>query len=218
MLGFWPGPLDWMMLPALAALLALLYALGLAIDADAASRWQRAFHTVGGFGLLATIFYGSFAESWKRLDVPALPTTPGTWALAVVAALLILSTLALIVRGILTRKAAHSLALGALPLVFIGADLLARRTEPDVSAIALNGVGALIGGLAIWSGLRHASLFRTNAGLALIGSLIAARFFDSEWSFAWRGSAFIALGLLTLALNLWIVRSSRASIQGKEAS
>ena len=164
------------------------------------------------------IFYASFADSWKRLDTPALPPTPGHWALAVFAALLVLATLALIVRGALVRKAAHSLVLGALPLVLIGADLMARRTEPDASAIALNGFGALVGGLAIWSGLRHASLFRTNAGLALIGSLIAARFFDSEWSFAWRGGAFIALGLLTLALNLWIVRSTRESARGKEAS
>lgn len=208
LLAFWPGALDWMKLPTLGALLVLLYTADTWMDAAPSKLWQRAYHTLGGFGLLVLIFYGSFAESWKRPDAPTWPPTAGTWALALIAALVLLATVAVLLRGVLARQSGHATALWALPLVLAGADLLARRSDAGAAAILLNGVGALVAGLAIWSGLRHASLFRTNAGLALAGSLIAARFFDAEWSFAWRGSVFVALGVLTLALNLWIVRSS----------
>jgi hypothetical protein len=63
-----------------------------------------------------------------------------------------------------------------------------------------------VGLSAAYAGFRDGSLGTANCGLLLVITLVAARFFDEDWSFVVRGVAFILLGAAFLVTNLWMLK------------
>ena len=72
--------------------------------------------------------------------------------------------------------------------------------------LTVNALGLIVGVASVHAGLKHGQLGTANAGLLLVVTLIVARFFDDDWSFVVRGVGFILMGLVFLAMNLWLLR------------
>ena len=71
-------------------------------------------------------------------------------------------------------------------------------------------VWLLAAGVAILAeGVRVMELGTVNRGLGAVAAFVVARFFDTELSFLLRGVGFVALGLVCLAVNLWLIRGAR---------
>ncbi len=64
----------------------------------------------------------------------------------------------------------------------------------------------LLGVRGIVQGVKRNSFARLNAGMFLTGTVIMLRFFDFNFSYVLRGSVFVGVGFLFLAVNAWLVR------------
>ena len=72
--------------------------------------------------------------------------------------------------------------------------------------LVVNATGLVVGVAAVHAGLKHGQLGTANCGLLLVVSLVLARFFDDDWSFVVRGVGFILMGIVFLAMNLWMLK------------
>jgi len=92
----------------------------------------------------------------------------------------------------------------------------------QISGISLYSViYMLIGNLVMLSiglgfivhGVKNATLFQTNIGMATICTLIIMRFLDSNMDILWRGIVFLLLGVAFLLVNVKILRSKKQQKQ-----
>lgn len=89
----------------------------------------------------------------------------------------------------------------------------------DYIASALNNLLVLtLGILAIREGAARVDFSMLNFGLLIIAGLIAARFFDTNMSFAIRGLLFIAVGAGFFVANYFVGKKKRENISNGEAS
>ena len=95
-------------------------------------------------------------------------------------------------------------------MVWLG--LLLARGPGGGAAAALVDVYLLALGVGLLAqGMRDESVRRANLGTAIVGLLIVCRFFDTEWGYLVRGSAFLAVGLAFLTVNALLLRRRRAT-------
>lgn len=204
-------------IPLYASLFGLLYLGGAFWFADAANLWQRPLHSAGalGLGVLALAF--TFEEAWDSVGWYHYRSWNqgynGNAAIAdyVVTAALIIGAVALLVTAIRRRRGEY-IPLGAMPILAVAGYGLAAATEnATVPWLMFNGYVLAISVYTIAQGLRRDRLATTNAGMVLLATLIAIRFFDSELSFIVRGVVFIVLGLGFLGCNVMLLNRRRAS-------
>lgn len=84
--------------------------------------------------------------------------------------------------------------------------LVAFGLPTPVAAIAFNLYLVGLGLVLMRAGARKERLGTLNLGMAIIGLIMVARFFDSEMGFTERGIAFLAAGALFLGGNLYLRR------------
>lgn len=56
----------------------------------------------------------------------------------------------------------------------------------------------------LYPGIQHSRMGLVNLGMLIILTLIAFRFFDTEWSYLTKGIAFVLLGIAFLTVN-WVL-------------
>ena len=199
-------------LPISVGFFGSLYVLGLlrhhGDDLARVALWRRPLQAIGASGLAVILVVFSFAEVWREAahegggeDRIIVFVTAGVVGLVLIA----LSSL----RGMtLWREGQRHRALLALaPLLVTGA--WAVGFYPGTSGwlmLVVNGFGLAVGLSAAYAGFRGGSLGTANCGLLLVITLVAARFFDEDWSFVVRGVAFILLGAAFLVTNLWMLK------------
>lgn len=189
-----------------AALFACVYALD-AVERDGPRFLRGAGRLLGALGLLILSIALTFAPFWKQHGhPPADLVTKGRLAFDHgILGLLVLSPLLLTVRNG-RRWAPHQVLLSLSPLLML---LTSSMTDPDnaVGAARLFNLYPLgVGALALWAGMRREAVGTINLGMLFTGALVAARFFDSDMSFTARGLAFVILGSLFIAANIYMMR------------
>jgi hypothetical protein len=75
--------------------------------------------------------------------------------------------------------------------------------------LLVNITGLVVGVATVHAGFRGNSAGTANCGLLLVVALVVARFFDDDWSFVVRGIGFIAMGIVFLSMNLWLLNRRR---------
>lgn len=170
--------------------------------------WRRPLHIMGATGLAVMLFTGSFADVWRHLvpdptlaDGPVVPLTAGAIGLALVA------FAAWRAMALWKASQTHRAILALTPVVLTGVWALSFRegTEGWLMLI-VNALGLGVGIATVHAGFKNGSLGTANCGLLLVVALIAARFFDDDWSFVVRGIGFIAMGIVFLTMNLWLLK------------
>jgi uncharacterized membrane protein len=193
--------------PLLATVTLALWALGVLAQPH---RWERPFRIVGGAGFLGTAFVLSFGDAWGHVYRTGMPA--GSPRLALEGAVLagVLLAAAALLYGALRRRGADAAPLVAGPPVAWLALLLAETSGEEAAAVLVNVYLLALGVTLLVRGMRDESLRRANVGTAVVGLLILFRFFDTDWGFLVRGTAFIAVGLAFLLVNLRLLRRRAA--------
>jgi hypothetical protein len=195
----------------------LLASLFLAFWAGAAvarpRRWERPFRLVGGLGVVVVAMVLSYAEPWQGQGNAALGGGAGAAELAAELAVVGVTCLGAVAFVALAwRRHGGEVVPFALALPAVWLAWLLARFDSRESAAALANVYLLVlGALLLVSGLREDSLRRANAGTGVLGLLVLLRFFDTDWGFLLRGSAFIAVGLGFLLVNSLLLRRRRST-------
>nr|WP_173812885.1 DUF2157 domain-containing protein [Dendrosporobacter quercicolus]NSL48818.1 DUF2157 domain-containing protein [Dendrosporobacter quercicolus DSM 1736]SDM52509.1 Uncharacterized membrane protein [Dendrosporobacter quercicolus] len=183
------------------------FLLGLFWFNSSRERWRMPFQAIGLTGSLALIYLLTFNSSWRYLhwDISGVSLAEGSL-------ILVLSILAAggsirLIRQAGWRKLQYSVA----PLIIGGAYLLQFYQPGGIAATVLLNCYLLALSISmITAGIRRSSLTRVNTGLLLLALLIAARFFDIDFSFVVRGLVFVILGIAFLVTNLLIVRRKKS--------
>ncbi|MFW6413920.1 MAG: hypothetical protein ACOCZS_01340 [Verrucomicrobiota bacterium] len=99
---------------------------------------------------------------------------------------------------------------GALPIILLAGQLIAHSLDWGWQTLVFLNLYVLAMAITtIAAGIGKRSLALVNGGLVLLAALIAARFFDVNMPFAWRGVAFIAIGAAFLAGNIVLGRKMK---------
>ncbi len=162
---------------------------------------ERPFALVGALLLAVYMLIFSFDSHWAQ---EALPTDSLRCAVLAVASL---AWLAGVLRCV-AKKHYWLLGIGALPLAVLtlyallpalSAPFGARAQGPE---IALTLYTLAVGALTIAEGVRRQRLLVLNLGLLLLGALAVFRFFDSSFGLVAKGTGFILVGGLFIAVNI----------------
>jgi uncharacterized membrane protein len=171
-------------------------------------RWSRAFRLVGGFGTLGTLLILSFEEVWTDLPEVRDGATPSELAAEWLVVGLVVAAAALLVVAARRHGPAAWTIGAALPIVWV-AQWLAGIVTPEWPAVLVNLYLIAFGVALLIAGVRETSLGRANLGAAVLSLLTLFRFFDTEWSFLVRGTAFIAVGVGFVLVNVLLLRRRR---------
>jgi hypothetical protein len=201
--------------PVAIGFFGALYAAGLVRHeeegVESTALWRRPLHTIGATGVAVMLFAGSFADVWRHMG-PAENVGHGP-GLVIAASMVALALLAFSsLRGIETWKAGqpHRALLALTPLLLTGVWGLSFGSGTEGwLMLVVNATGLIVGVAAVNAGMKGGQLGTANCGLLLVVSLVLARFFDDDWSFVIRGLGFIFMGIVFLAMNLWLVKRRR---------
>ena len=171
-------------------------------------RWQRPLLVVGGLAGLGVACALSYADTWQGIDhtnvnfeMDALGIGEAAVAAAIVAGAVALLVLAWRRRGLDVLP-----MVALLPVAWLSWLLTYDAGIGGPGAVLFNGFLLLLGVVLLVQGMREDRLRRANVGTAIVGLLILLRFFDTDWGFLVRGSAFLAVGLAFLAVNVALLR------------
>jgi len=170
--------------------------------------WRRPLHIIGATGVAVMLFAGSFADVWRHMG-PARDVEHGPIVVfaagAIALALLAFSSW----RALELWKTGqtHRALLALTPLLLTGVWGLSFGSAAEGwLMLVVNAAGLIVGVAAVHAGLKHGQIGTANCGLLLVVSLVLARFFDDDWSFVIRGVGFILMGIVFLAMNLWMLK------------
>jgi hypothetical protein len=206
---------DTLWLPLYALLFCGLFLFGGIRGRDEMDGWQRPYRVLGALGLAGACLVGSF--DWPH------DLTPRTWdqivaqlhgpgLIQLVLALALAAVFVFVARLRFRRAGREELAWAAAPAAAVvgwAAGLTVHAAEPLL--LLMNLYLLALGVSEIAAGVRHDSLRRTNAGMALLSALLVARFFDADLGLVLRGVAFIVVGAGFFLTNLFLVRRRRTS-------
>ncbi|HET9766223.1 MAG TPA: DUF2157 domain-containing protein [Thermoanaerobaculia bacterium] len=172
-----------------------------------ARRWARPLRLVGALAGLGVACPLSYANGWRGIDHVNAHFRMDSLGIAetVLAAAMVAATVALLALAWRRRGADLLPVAAALPVVW-AAWPLAYGSGTDAAAALVNGYLLLLGAVLLVQGMREDRLRRANVGTAIVGLLILLRFFDTDWGFLVRGSAFVAVGLAFLLVNSVLLR------------
>lgn len=200
------------------SLFSVLFLLGSYFYKDVSSPWRRPFFIVGALGSVGLALILSFQDVWSRTENWSQIFSNKTWEtafpafeLALLGGLLCLA-LFLFIRFLLRHKWLEA-AVGSLYIVALLAWFFAGEDKEIISAIIFNAYLFMNGLGLLLAGIRKEKLGILNAGMAILAILILCRFFDSDFSLAARGMAFVLIGIGFLLTNIIITRK-----KGKAAS
>lgn len=183
---------------------------GLAVLAQP-RRWERPFRIVGGLGFLGTAFVLSFGDAWGSISRGDVEAGGVELVLEGIVLAVVLLASGWLLASAARRRGREAIALVAGPAALWLALLLSRLAGEDAAAVVVNVYLLALGVALLAQGMRDESLRRANLGTAVLGLLILLRFFDTDWGFLVRGSAFIAVGLAFLFVNLRLLRRRAAA-------
>jgi hypothetical protein len=171
--------------------------------------WRRRLAHPVWFTLIVLAAILSFDDVWqgvfsitgdlRRVTVIVVPIVVlGCAALATAVAIVLAQA----------GRLAPAIGAAAALLIVIG-HVLALAGANQAGWILFN-LWLLAAGVTILvEGVRVMELSTVNRGLAAVAAFMVARFFDTELSFLLRGVGFVTLGLVCLAVNLWLIRGAR---------
>ncbi len=176
------------------------------IVTDHRSFLKNGFRTIGTLGTFGVLLFLSFRWFWDDLGEAFLPIRSLEF---LVACLLTFGGIVLLVwktksRGIRSIHHLHVLFLAFACIFCIG--LLSTL----LGMILTNIIILISAVLTIREGAHKEDLGILNFGLLTIAALIACRFFDTNISFVWRGTVFVALGLGFFFANYQIIKKRKA--------
>jgi len=201
-----------MTLALIASLNGCLLLVGHRLTPDA-SGWSNPPSSMGLIALTSLAYLFSWSDfwtvvsrlSWVRFEAPSYP-----WGELVV--LLALMTIwGLLAAAAARKKPRPNLVIIGLPLLLIVLILgvILGGASHLLAALIINLALLAVASATIWRGFRNLRLSDANYGLALFTIVVLSRFFDADFSFLARGSAFILIGGGFLAMNLWFARLKR---------
>lgn len=175
---------------------------------DGQERWQTPFQIIGVTCSSILLFILTFQYSWRNISWNITEMTTAEGLLAAILLLLSLTGAALLRQRTQSRRLL--LLAAAPPIVAAAYGLGYYDTSGLASMLLLNAYVLFLSVMLINTGVRKNSLAAVNAGMLALGTLIAARFFDVNFSFVIRGLVFMSLGLAFLLTNLLIVRRRKS--------
>jgi uncharacterized membrane protein len=181
-------------------LFGLLFLAGTRWWGEASAAWQRPLQNVGALGGVGLSLVLSFIDPWPKVNWILTDKKLAALELAMVAVISV-AALVLWVRC-WTRRAGHEVMLGAVPFLAVFAWICAMQGSAPMAAALFNiflctlGIGTLV------IGLRERRLGIVNGGMVVLAAVILCRFFDANLGFAFRGVAFILIGIGFLVTNL----------------
>lgn len=170
-----------------------------------AARMLRPLGTLGLFGIALISLVLASGEWWPSSEFRTAGYTSlnqaAVWLLnygSVIAALFLWALAC-------TKRDLHTLAYGALPLVY----LISISTGSKIFGLVTFNLYALaLGILSLRRGLQQNSLSTLNFGLLLILALGLIRFLNSDFPYWLRGLAFVIAGIGFLVANVYLKRRS----------
>jgi hypothetical protein len=197
---------------AFAAYWSLFYLVGVGYFKNWRPRRAHPFVPIGWIALLSLTIFLSFKDAWRshqwqnavdgvtRHYPDALAFgIQGAWVLA-----------ALLLAGYTFWKEFRTrvnLAPAAFaPVVLVAWGIAKQTRNPLLPSLLLNVFGFALGLYTLVRGVRAGRIYEANLGMLIIAALAVARFFDSDFEFAVRGIAFIAIGLGFLVTNLIVFK------------
>ncbi len=191
-----------------ALVLSLFYLIGKEYNRQPRRLIRAPFRTVAVAGMFVMLLVLSF-----RLDLPrhtfreltnGLDFAP--WAARtnlVVLVLLFGAYVYLFLRGF-SRRGPIAYAVSLFPFVIIAYLFFYSPAAPRLAMALANLFAFGLGLIYLLTGIQRQRLGLVNIGLMFILVLAAVRFFDTDWSYIAKGTAFILLGAGFLAAN-WVL-------------
>jgi hypothetical protein len=186
-----------------AAFWTVLYLVGVAPFKD----WRsHPFVAAGWIGILSLTIFLSFQDAWRtRQWQNAVDLIPRHYPDALAAGIQIAWVLVAILFGAYAFSKDRKLNLAPavlVPVAVIAWGIGSQTGKPLIPSLLLNFFALVLGICTLLRGIRAGRIFEANLGMVVIAVLATSRFFDSDFEFAVRGIAFIAIGLGFLATNL----------------
>ena len=176
-------------------LFAVTYLVGRIWFDGEASFFAKAYKAAGLLALTCMALLLTFQEAWHKISWQQVGANEQ--CMAFFGALLL---------AFLLWRGRCGFIFGLQPLL-VAAALACIEAWGVWAAVLLFNINCLLLGVrGIVQGVKRNSFARLNAGMFLAGMVILLRFFDFNFSYVLRGSVFVGVGFLFLAVNAWLVR------------
>jgi hypothetical protein len=205
-------PGFWML--TFACLTSLIGLIGLRFY-PTAQGWRNPLVSAALMGITALAFSFTWIEIWDHIG--GYPTPPslkgGVWKdwIDAILGLILASCWAALMVKYFDRKSLPKSIISTFP-IFVGLGFFATSGFPDGEIIAVllfNAFTFVLGVTLVIQGSRLLRLRQVNFGMSLLGLLLLARFYDSDFGFLARGIAFILIGIGFVAANWLLTRKKR---------
>jgi hypothetical protein len=188
-----------------AAFWTVVYLVGIAPFKDWRPTRPHPFVAAGWIGILSLTIFLSFQGTWRTHQWQnAVDLVPRHYPDALAAGIQIAWIMAALFFGACAfwKDQKLNLAPAALAPVAVIAWGIAKQTgNPLIPSLLLNFFALALGIFTLLRGIRAGRVLEANLGMVVVAILAIARFFDSDFEFAVRGIAFIAIGLGFLVTN-----------------
>jgi hypothetical protein len=188
-----------------AAFWTVVYLVGIAPFKDWRPTRPHPFVAAGWIGILSLTIFLSFQGTWRTHQWQnAVDLVPRHYPDALAAGIQIAWIMAALFFGACAfwKDQKLNLAPAALAPVAVIAWGIAKQTgNPLIPSLLLNFFALALGIFTLLRGIRAGRVLEANLGMVVVAILAITRFFDSDFEFAVRGIAFIAIGLGFLVTN-----------------
>jgi len=191
-----------LMFIAYLLLFSLFYFIGQIKAFKNQSLGKNAWLIMGSLGLMGLLLAASFTEFWEEMAYIELAQIE-----IIPVIILLAANLFFLGRKIIKTSYKNISPFDVIFLVFLLLFLLIDF--PSVAGLLGNLFVLTIGVYAIWKGSQTESLAKLNAGLLIIGVLIACRFFDTELNFVLKGSLFVLVGCGFFVTNYLMLKKMK---------
>jgi uncharacterized membrane protein len=166
-------------------------------------RGAFSYDVTGTVGLLIIFLVYSFDSAYKYVDAPTMSSNE----LRLCAVLSCLA-LGLLIYTITTNQFLTIPLAGFLfaPFIFL---FLIGRVHPHVGQVGCNLIVLIMAIATTKKGADRNNLMILNAGLVMLALLVACRFFDTNISFAIRGTLFMIVGCAFFAANFYALKKRK---------
>lgn len=194
-----------------SALFAVLYLAGSLLSGESDGVWRNPLHTIGSLGIFVLSLILTYEWIWKGISWRHYRAYDNYNQLAVISdyTVVILFLMSAVCIFIIYARKRKDLKLlyGAMPVVSLLSYALSRYgVGTAILMIVFNIYLFALGIGTISAGFKSYKIGVVNAGMIIMMTLIAARFFDIDIGFTLKGLAFILLGVGFLAANVILIR------------